>query len=139
MKINLHRVNRGIHFRVEDELGHQCDMDGAASTLLGEGNALSPMQLVLAGAAGCSAIDIVTILHKQRQELVDIEISAEATRADAVPAVFKEIHLCFRLIGDVDAKKAERAVKLAVEKYCSVLTMLESTAAITHSHEIVPQ
>ena len=92
----------------------------------------SPMELLLMGIAGCSGIDIVLILKKQQLEMTNFEVDVEGMRVDGeIPNVFRKIHLKVHIDGDIPAKKAQRAVDLSLEKYCSVSKMLEKTAEIT--------
>ena len=105
-------------------------IDGPAD-LGGENAGLRPMETLLAALAGCSSMDVIKILKKQRQHLERLEVDVNAERADAVPPVFTKIHLRFRAHGAVDLKKLEKAVALSVEKYCSVSKMLEPTVEIT--------
>lgn len=106
---------------------------------------MSPMQMVLVSLASCSAPDLVEILRKQRQKLQRLSIELEATRVDAVPAIFKNIHLHYNLEGEIAAEKAERAIKLALEKYCSVASMLSdkvkisTSFSITHNTSVEPK
>ena len=96
------------------------------------------MQLLLAAAGSCSSIDIIMILKKQKQELKDIEVEVTAEREkDNVPALFTDIHIHFKLSGQVTEEKAKRAVSLSMEKYCSVVKTLEKTARVTSSFEII--
>ena len=139
MNITLNRKNKGLLFEASDENGISVLIDGGANSLLGEGKSLSPMQLVLSAVAGCSVFDVVTILHKQKQDLLDIQVQAHAERSDAVPAIFETIHLHFVLIGDLNEKKVQRALKLSVEKYCSVGKMIGKSAIITYDYEINQQ
>ncbi len=95
------------------------------------------MQLVAMGLGGCSAMDVVTILNKQRQQIESLSIQIDAERAtDQVPAVFTDIHLHYALGGNLDAEKVRRAIDLSLEKYCSVSRMLEKTARITYSFSV---
>jgi len=136
MKIEINRINDAINFEASNSDGNKVLVDGAAS-YRGTHNGMRPMELLLVGVGTCSAFDIVEILKKQRQDLKDMKISVEGAREpDATPAPFKQINIHFTLIGNVDKAKAERAVDLAVNKYCSVGTMLEQTAEITYSIEI---
>ena len=90
------------------------------------------MELLLMGIAGCSGIDIVLILKKQQLEMTNFQMDVEGMRVDGeVPNVFRKIHLKIYIDGDIPAKKAQRAVDLSLEKYCSVSKMLEKTAEIT--------
>ena len=114
------------------ETGHKIVMDGD-----NEGGAPSPMEMVLMSAGSCSAVDVVSILEKARQKVVDVDVELEAERAETIPRVFTKIHLHFVVTGhDVQEKHVERAVNLSADKYCSVAKMLEKAAEISHSFEI---
>ena len=95
---------------------------------------MRPMEVVLMGMGGCSSIDVVSILRKQRQEARSFEVRLEAERARHVhPAVFTDIHIHFLLEGDLEADRVRRAIELSLGKYCSVSKMLEKTARIVYS------
>ncbi|MEM7040398.1 MAG: OsmC family protein [Bacteroidota bacterium] len=100
-----------------------------------DGNAeagTSPMTLLLHAQAGCAGIDVVAILKKQRQSLESLDMEVEAVRAGGdYPRVWEKIHLRFIIGGDVARDKAEKAVALSLEKYCSVSAMLKKTAEVT--------
>lgn len=96
----------------------------------------SPMELVLVSLAGCSSIDVVDILKKQRQELKELQVKVEASRKDAIPAVFADINLHFILQGELQTEKVTRAIDLSLNKYCSVAQMLKHSVEITTSFEI---
>ena len=135
MKIILKKIST-IGFEAETESGHTVRMDGSPNDG-GENNGIRPMEMVLLGLAGCSGIDVALILKKSRQEVTDCEIAVNANRADSIPAVFTDIHLQYKLSGaQLDPKKVERAIKLSMEKYCSVTRMLEPTVKITHGFDI---
>jgi putative redox protein len=129
MKITLTR-GEGSLFEVRNDADQQILLEGPAE-IGGTGAGLRPMELVLAGLAGCAAIDVLLILQKGRQPIEDLVVHVEGTRADAVPAVFTDVALRFVGTG-VDAQKLERAVALSMEKYCSVSTMLRPTVRLTH-------
>ena len=96
------------------------------------------MELLLVGMGGCTAFDVVTILHKARQAVTDCRVELSAERADEVPKVFTRIHVHFVVSGkDLKPAQVERAVKLSAEKYCSASLMLGKTATVTHDFEIV--
>ncbi len=97
----------------------------------GDGAAATPMELLLLALCGCSAIDVRSTLERMRQPIRSLVIEAEGERAEKHPRVFTRIHLTYKIGGGVDAKKAERAVKLSKERYCSVSAMLDQTAEIT--------
>ncbi len=136
MEITLKRVDDAFRMEATNEDGHIIVMDGAES-IGGSRSAMRPMQALLASLAGCSTIDVVHILRRQRQPLDGIEVSVEADREkDKVPALFTRIHLHYRLSGNLKPEKVERAICLSMEKYCSVAKILEKTAPITWSYEI---
>jgi putative redox protein len=97
----------------------------------------SPMELVLIGTGGCAGWDVVNILAKAREAVEGCAVEIEADRADQDPRVFTRIHMRFVLTGrGLDRAKAERAIRLSAEKYCSASAMLAKTAAITHELEL---
>lgn len=110
---------------------HSTVMDGASS----EKTASSPMELVLIALCGCTATDVASILHKKREPFTALEVRAEADQAPEPPKVYTHIRLVYKVRGNVTKKAMEDAVKLSKEKYCSVSTMLEKTAAITFAIE----
>lgn len=97
----------------------------------GEDAGLRPMETLLSALAGCSALDVIHIMKKQRQNLDRLEVEIEGERADAIPAVFTRIHLRFKGYGPIKLLKLQQAVALSLEKYCSVSKMLQPTVDIT--------
>jgi putative redox protein len=96
------------------------------------------MEMMLAGAGGCTCFDVVMILKRARQEIVDCQVKLQAERASEDPKIFTKIHMQFTVTGkNLDMAKVERAVNLSHEKYCSATIMLGKTAEITHSIEII--
>lgn len=100
----------------------------------GNGSGFRPMQTLLAALAGCSSVDIISILKKQRQELTNIKIDVDGKREEGKePALWKEVDIKFILEGVIEESKAKRAVDLSLEKYCSVAeTLRKAGAAITY-------
>jgi putative redox protein len=126
-----------MSFVGESGSGHSVVMDGAADAG-GRNLGVRPMEMLLLGLGGCTAFDVVSILQKSRQKLVDCEVEIEAERATEVPKVFTSIHVHFIVSGkDLDPAKVERAVNLSADKYCSASRMLEKAATITHDFEVV--
>jgi len=104
----------------------------------GRNRGMRPMEMVLLGAAACTAFDVVLILRKARQPIADCAVEAEAERADAEPRVFTKIHLRYAVAGrGLDPRQVERAVKLSKDKYCSATQMLAKTAEVTFEIAIV--
>ena len=137
MQIKVERIDQDFQMEATNEDGHTVTLDGA-SAIGGHDAGMRPMQLLLAGIGGCSAIDIISILRKQRQPLDDIKIVINGEReTDKVPSLFTDIHLHYDLFGDLDEQKVKRAVALSVDQYCSVGKMLEKAAKITYDFTII--
>lgn len=137
MKVTLDRIDEAYHLKATNEDGHTIETDGSPS--IGGGNkAFRPTQLLLAAIGSCSSIDVISILKKQKQQLDDIKVDVTAEREkDKIPSLFTDIHVHYKLFGKVEEEKAKRAIDLSVGKYCSVSKMLEKTANITTSFEII--
>jgi len=117
--------------------GHVLAMDGAPDGG-GQNLAPRPMETLLSGAGGCAAYDVVLILKRGRHRLTGCRVTLTAERAEHDPKVFTQIHYAFQLTGHALPRPAvERAVQLSHEKYCSAIAMLEKTAEISHSVEII--
>jgi putative redox protein len=125
----------GLTFLGESASGHQVLMDGNAGD-----KAPSPMEMVLMSVGGCSAIDVVSILRKGRNEVDDCEVTLSSERREEAPRLFTHINLHFIVTGrGLTDKIVERAITLSAEKYCSVSLMLGKATSITHSFEIREQ
>jgi putative redox protein len=125
MRIELKRLDDAFHFEAKSETGNVAFMD-AGENIGGHNKGVRPMQMLVMGLGGCSAIDIVLILKKQKQVIDDFEISIDGEREkDKEPSLWETIDIHFKLKGQIDKEKAERAVKLSMEKYCSVSKTLE--------------
>jgi len=135
-RIELHRLDDRFLMEAVNDTGESIRMD-ASTTLGGSQSAMRPMQVLLSSMGGCSAIDVIMILKKQRQNLKDIHITIDGDREEGIePALYRKIHIHFSLFGEIENDKAETAVKLSMTKYCSVAKTLEATAEITYSIEI---
>lgn len=137
LKISLRRL-QGAQFEATNPQGQSCVIDGPAD-VGGLGQGMRPMEMVLVGLAGCSAVDVLHILQKGRHGVEDLDIEVEGERADAVPAVFTKIHLRFVASGDFDEAKLVRAAQLSMDKYCSVVRMLAPTVEFTHEVALKPR
>lgn len=137
MKITLQRVNEAVRFEGANSAGNTVVVEGSPE-IGGEGQGMRPMELLLVSLASCSSMDVVAILKKMRQPLEDLRVEVEGERAtDQVPAVFTKIHLRFLLKGDLRADRVEEAIRLSVDKYCSVGRMLDKTAEITYEWKMI--
>ena len=136
MKITLKRINDDYHFELQNERGHTLYLDNK-SEFGGHDLAPSPMELLLMGVAGCSAIDIISILKKQRQTITHYYTEVEGVREPIEEAKpFKKITVTIILVGDIDEIKAQKAAQLSFEKYCSVSKTLEPTATISYQVKV---
>jgi len=137
MKIALQRANDAVHFVGNSETANvKIHIDGSPE-IGGEGLGVRPMELVLMALGSCSALDFVSILKKQRQQLDDLQIAVEGKRREEIPHIFTAIHISFKLSGPIDPDKAAKAAELAVKKYCSVHDMLAAGGVdITYSVQI---
>jgi putative redox protein len=119
-------------FVAESGSGHAVVMDGAPEHG-GRNLGIRPMEAVLMGLGACTAFDVVSILKKSRQQVVDCVVELEADRADEVPKVFTRIRMLYRLSGvDLNPSRVQRAVELSAEKYCSASAMLRDRVDISH-------
>jgi len=116
----------------ESGSGHTITMDGSPD-VGGRNLAARPMEMVLIGMGGCTAIDVASMLKKQRQDVRDIIVELEAERAEDHPKVFNQVKLVYRVRGKkLNRALVERAVALSDEKYCSATAMIRKSAAVTH-------
>lgn len=137
MECKVRWTGEGMTFLAETGSNHVVAMDGAPE---GGGRNLAPrpMEMVLLGAGGCSAYDVVVILKKSGQAVSGCEVQLTAERAPADPKVFTKIHMHFVVRGTALKRNlVEHAIRLSHEKYCSASVMLGKTAEITKDFEIV--
>ena len=136
MKIVLRRTNTAYGLEATNESGETVQMDGSEA-IGGHEAAFKTMQMLLAALAGCSAIDVISLMNKQREPLTSLDVTVEATRQqDAVPSLFETIHVHYVFNGAVSEQKAKKAVSLSMETYCSVAKTLEKAAPISWSMEV---
>lgn len=127
----------GMSFVAETGSGHLVTMDGAPEAG-GRNLAPRPMELVLAGAGGCTSFDVVMILKRGRQEVTGCEVKLSAERAENDPKVFTKIHFHFIVKGKgLKPEAVARAIQLSAEKYCSATIMLGKSAVLSHDWEII--
>jgi putative redox protein len=135
MKARIKLVD-GITFVAESGSGHAIVVD-AAPDVGGRNLGPRPMELVLMGAGACSAVDVMLILRKARQEVTDCVIEMDSVRADTDPKVFTRIHLHYVVTGkQLGHAQVERAIKLSKEKYCSATIMLAASCEVTFDFEV---
>lgn len=131
MKVSLTRINDKFHFEAKGSSGVPVHIDSATDE---PSKGASPMELILMGIGGCNAIDIVSILQKQRQKITSYKIDVEGNRKEVREAKpFESAHVTIYLEGEIDAAKAVRAAELSFEKYCSVSITMEASVKVTYS------
>jgi putative redox protein len=135
MEVVLKRLDDDFHFEGIGTSSVPVHID-AAEGIGGHNAGARPMELLLMGIGGCTAIDVILILKKQRQSIEDFQIRISGTRekiegTEKTP--FREINIQFELKGAIDGNKALKAIQLSMEKYCSATAQLEPSATITHT------
>lgn len=129
MHIHISRTQDAQHTLARDEKGNEVRMYLPESAG-GAGAGVRPMQMLIMGLGGCSAVDILTILKKQRQQVETFSIEIDASREPGKePSLWQEAHLIFHFSGNVAPDKAEYAVRVSMEKYCSVSETLRMAGA----------
>ena len=130
------KLTEGMTFVAESETGHAIVVD-AAPEIGGRNLGARPMELVLMGTGACSAVDVVLILRRARQEIRDCVVELDADRAAADPKVFTRVHFHYIVTGKtLNESQVARAIELSKEKYCSATAMLAHTAQVTSDYEI---
>jgi putative redox protein len=125
-----------MKFSATDESGHTITMDAPVAAG-GDNTAPTPMALILMSVAGCSGIDIVSILEKMKVKIDQFDIDVEGDRVGEHPKVFSTVNVVYKLKGDeLTQDKVERAVKLSVDKYCSAVHIVNKTAQMKFTYEI---
>ena len=129
----------GMQFVGEADSGHAVVMD-ASPEVGGRNTGIRPMEMLLVGMGGCTAIDVVMILRKGREPVSGCLVELSAERAASEPKVFTRIHVHFKVSGrGLAPAKVERAIKLSAEKYCSASIMLGQVAEVTHDFEVIDE
>lgn len=138
MKISIQQLDHEQHFEARNESGGKIRLDGSG-TVGGLEGGISPLQLLLAGIGACSAIDIAGILRKQKQDLQDFRIEVTGDKQSrGTYSEFETVDVKYVFTGDIDPSKAERAIDLSLNKYCSVSKALEKATEIRSTYEIIP-
>ena len=137
MKATVKWVDNAM-FLGESGSGHSVVMDGPEGHG-GRNMGVRPMEMLLMGVGGCASFDVMSILKKSRQQVVDCRAELTAERAEGVPSPFTSIHIQFIVTGNkLKEKQVENAVTLSATKYCSASMMMEAAGAeMTHGYEIV--
>ncbi|AIF69889.1 stress-inducible protein, OsmC/Ohr family [Palaeococcus pacificus DY20341] len=117
----------------------EAQVEEGGKIIFGE-NGIFPMKTLLLSVAGCTAIDVVMILQKMREPIKDLEVEISGERREEHPKIYKKVHIHYKIYGDVNPEKAERAIKLSQDKYCSASAHLKlSGTEVTYSYEIIKE
>lgn len=128
--MNAELTNPDYGFTVVDENNHSIFID-IPKEQGGNGGGMRPMQTVLAALCGCSGVDIVSILKKQRQSYTSLKIFVDGEREQGKePSLWQNVRVRFELLGTVEPAKAYRAAELSITKYCSVAETLRRAGAV---------
>jgi putative redox protein len=124
--VEVNRVHGDYGFEAKDAFGHTVSLDTSPETG-GENFGVRPMQMLLLALGGCSGIDVVSILKKQRQTVARFRMLIDGEREQGKdPSLWKYIKIKFELSGAIEPEKAQRACELSIEKYCSVAATLRA-------------
>ncbi len=124
-----------MHFVGEAD-GFRMDLD-ADEAVGGSGRGARPMSLLLLGLAGCTAMDVISILRKKRQRVTGLAVEARGRQAEEHPRVYESVEVVYVIRGeDLDPRAIERAIELSETRYCPAIAMLGETAEISSRYEI---
>lgn len=136
MKIEIKRIDNGVLLEAKNDTQNTFLIDGSPD-IGGQNRGMRPMQLLLVALGGCTSMDVLSILYKQKQEITHFSVEVDGEREQGViPALYRNIHITFHFEGNIDIPKIERAIELSMTKYCSVAKTLEPTAMITTSYTL---
>jgi putative redox protein len=129
----------GMSFNGLSDSGFSVPMD-AKPAEGGSGNGFKPLELFAVGLAGCTAMDVISILKKKQQKVTAFDVSVHADRALEHPKIFTDIEIVYRITGaNVDPVAVERAIQLSSEKYCAAQAMLSKSTRISSRYEIIQE
>jgi putative redox protein len=126
----------GLQFVGESGSNHAVVLD--ADPAHGGSTGMTPMEMLLIAVAGCTGMDVASILQKKRQHVTDIEVRVSGAQAEDYPKKYTSIAIEYIVTGrEVSDVAVQKAIESSMDKYCSVKATVEGTAKITHSYKIV--
>lgn len=137
MEVEVKNVE-GLNFLGKADSGHWVVMDGPSEYGGTEGGS-KPMELVLIALGGCTGMDVVSLLDKMKVNYDDLKIEVSASREEDHPKIFTEIHIKYKIWGDVPEEKVKKAINKSQEKYCSVSEILQNSAEVNYDYEIIEE
>lgn len=135
MKILLERVDEAFRLKASNDRGDIVYSDGSAKIGAGE-NGWRPMEMLLVSLAGCSSIDVISILKKQRQVIDSFKMEVSGVRVEGIPSPYKSITIHFLVSGKIKEEKMEKAIALTKGKYCSVYFSLHPDIEVNYTFSI---
>jgi putative redox protein len=131
------QLTEGMAFRATADSGQSVLLDSSADGG-GTGQGPTPMELLLMALGGCTAMDVISILRKMRQDVTDYRVEVRGERAETHPKVYTSLEVVHVVTGHgVSREQAQRAIDLSAGTYCSVSAMLGASATVTHRLELV--
>jgi len=128
--------DEGMSFTGTADSGFSIQLD-AKKEVGGEGKGFIPMELMAMSLAGCTAMDVISILRKKRQDVTDFEVRVDVDRAEEHPKVFTQAAINYIVTGhDIEEKAVIRAIQLTAEKYCPAQAMLGQVFPIDLHYQI---
>ncbi len=132
-------LDHGMTFHGSSNSGYTLKMD-SDSSVGGDNSGFRPMELLLIGLGGCTAMDVLSILRKKRQDVTGFDVNVDARQANDHPYVFTEITVNYIIRGrDIKPKAVERAIHLSESKYCPAQAMMAKAATVEHTYEIIEE
>ena len=131
------RLEGDMRFEAEGGSGHHVLLD-AGEHGGGQNAGFRPMEMLLVGLAGCTGMDVISILRKKRQQVTGFEVRVQGDRAETHPMVFEDITIEYIITGhNVQPEAVERSIELSVTRYCGAMATLGKTARIRHEYRII--
>jgi len=131
--------DHGLSFTGTADSGFEINL-GASSAVGGDNDGFRPMEMILTGLIGCTAMDVISILRKKRQQVTSFSVKGSAEQAADHPHVFTDIHIHYVVGGnDIDPKAIERAIELSRTRYCPAQAMLGQVVEMELTYEIAPE
>ena len=132
MEVNIQRTDQNFQFTANNG---KVDIPVVANPALsGDAVGFRPMELMLSSLGGCMSIDVLLILQKQKQEVLNYRVEVSGERTDAIPSIFKKIELRFFVEGQIEAAKLQRAIDLSKDKYCPAFAIISKSSSIEYKY-----
>lgn len=135
MATTIVKLVEGMQFVGRGKSGHAVLMDSSDKSG-GADSAASPVEVMLCSLGGCTGMDVISILRKMKTEPDDLSVEIKDTRAPDYPKVFTDIHITYRVRGNVPEANLKKAIELSLTKYCPIANSLSGVANVTSEYVI---